>query len=63
VKRHGDNPTLPPGRFGGKRLASQSWKWLTEPFAIADLMAPPVGLVFGEELPQLPNRNEKFVDP
>jgi hypothetical protein len=25
--------------------------------------APQVGLVFGEESPQLPNRNEKFVDP
>jgi hypothetical protein len=49
----------PPGRFGGGVLASQSWKWLMEPFA----PAPQVGLVFGEDLPQLPNGNEKFVDP
>jgi hypothetical protein len=58
MKRHGNNPTLPPGRFGGGVLASQSWKWLMEPFA----HSPQVGLVFGEELPQLPNRSEKFVD-
>jgi len=50
---------FPPGRLGGELLASQSWKWLMEPFA----RAPQVSLVFGEELPQLPNANEKFVDP
>jgi hypothetical protein len=49
----------PPDRFGGEVWASQSWKWLMEPFA----RAPHLGLVFGEELPQLPNANEKFVDP
>jgi hypothetical protein len=31
---------------------------VNEPFA----PAPQVGLVFGEELPQLPSGNEKFVD-
>jgi len=47
----------PANRFGGEVWASQSWNWLTEPFA----RAPQVGLVFGEESPQLPNA-EKFVD-
>jgi hypothetical protein len=49
----------PPDRFGGEVCTSKPRKWLMEPFA----RAPQVGLVFGEELPQLPNANEKFVDP
>jgi hypothetical protein len=38
---------------------SQSWEWLTERLAYQ----PQVRLVFGEELPQLPSRNQNFEDP
>jgi hypothetical protein len=44
---------------GSDVCASQSRKWLTERLAYP----PQVRLVFGEELPQLTERNENFVEP
>jgi hypothetical protein len=49
----------PPNRFGGAALASQSWKWLMEPFG----HAPQVGLVFGEESPQSPKSKREICGP
>jgi hypothetical protein len=50
--------TSPLNRCGSGVFASQSQQWLTEPFA----HAPQVRLVLGEESPQFPDRDKKFVE-